>query len=458
MNIKNLFKKETKKVNIDKDLVSTVGTSSFFNIDGTVYNPDNVNAKTYKKISKHYQVSAALAIISYSIQQIDWFIKTEDKKVEKVLTHAISKIWNSLIRSTSKAYIYGYSPNIKVFTIEEIDGKQYYIYKKIRDLNPENCTVKVDKYGNYDGFVYKKDSSIDKKEIAPMYSFWYVAGMENGNQYGESMLKKIYKPWWYNEKIHTFANRYYERFGEPLIVGRAPSGSTVQDESGNAKSAQDLMKSIIENIRNHSSAQLPSDRETDSNEYLYDIKYIESQMRGFDFGNYLDRLDMEITKGLLLPELALGGGKGGSYALGSAQIEVFYTNLMGMMDNIVDYINAYVIPQLLAYNFPANKKAEFTYQPLSMDNKKFITDLIMESVKKGTMKPDIDQLEERSGIGLAEQKEKVAPKVKPVQDVKKIAESRTKELFLSEKEKTLRKKLEEVSKIRDQLIKLYPNE
>jgi len=169
----------------------------------------------------------------------------------------------------------------------------------------------------------------------------------------------------------------------------------------------------------------------------------------------LDRLDAEITKGLLLPELALGGGKGGSYALGSAQIEVFYTNLMGMMDNIVDYINAYVLPQLLEYNFPANKKAEFTYQPLSMDAKKFITDLIMESVKKGTMKPDIDQLEERSGMGLKEQKEKVAP-AKPVPDVKKIAESRTKEILLSEKEKTLNKKLEEVSKIRDQLIKLYP--
>ena len=401
-----------------------------------------------------------MAIISYSIQQIDWFIKTEDKEIKEVLTHAISKIWNSLIRSTSKAYVYGYSPNVKVFTIEEIKGKKYYIYKKIRDLNPDECVVKVDKYGNYDGFVYREESSTDKKEIDPKYSFWYVAGMENGNQYGESMLKKIYKPWWYNEKIHTFANRYYERFGEPLIVGRAPAGATVQDQEGNAKSAQDLMKEIIENIRNHSSAQLPSDRETDSKEFLYDIKYIESQMRGFDFGNYLDRLDMEITKGLLLPELALSSGKGGSYALGSAQIDVFYTNLMGLMDNIADYVNAYIVPQLLEYNFPANKKAEFTYQPLSTDAKKFITELIMESVKKGTMKPDINQLQERSGIGLEEQKEKVVPKVAPIKknEVNRIAESKTKEIILSEKEKLLNKKLDEVDDVKSKLFSLYPHE
>lgn len=440
MKIINLFKK--KKIAVDKELVSTVGTSDFYTLDKTKYNPDTINAETYKKISKHYQVSAALAVISYSIQQIDWFIKTEDEEVRKVLTHAISKIWNNLIRSTSKAYIYGYSPNVKVFTVEEIDGKKYYIYKKIRDLNPSDCVVKVDKYGNYDGFVYRKDSSVFKKEIAPEYSFWYVAGMDSGNHYGESMLKKVYKPWWYNEKIHTFANRYYERFGEPLIVGRAPSGTTVQDAKGNSTTAQDLMKNIIENIRNHSSAQLPSDRETDSNEYLYDIKYIESQMRGFDFGSYLDRLDMEITKGLLLPELALGGGKGGSYALGSAQIEVFYTNLMGLMDNIVDYVNAYMIPQLLEYNFSGNKKAEFTYQPLSLDAKKFINELIMESVKKGVMKPDIGQLEERSGIGLKEQKQKVVQK-----SPNKVVE----------KEKELNKKIKEVLDIKNKYINNLKN-
>lgn len=400
MSFLSLFKK-SKEVSIDRELVSTVGLTNFYYLDGTTWNPDNIKLDTYKKISKHYQVAAAMAVISYSIQQIDWFIQAEDEKVKKVLTISIENIWNRLIRSASKSFIYGFSPNVKVFKLEKIEGKEYIVYKKIKDLDPADCVVKTDKYGVFNGFIYKK-GSLQEVTVKPDYAFWYVANMENGNLYGESMLKKIYKPWWFSEKVHTFANRYYERFGEPLVLGRAPSGAKVKNASGATKDAQDLMKEIIENIRNHSSVQLPSDKDTETKEYLYDLKYIESQMRGFDFGTYLDRLDFEMTKGLLLPELTLGGQKGGSYALGSAQIDVFYTNLMGLMDNIVDYVNLYLLPQILQYNFGEDVKARLAYQPLSIETRKFINTLITEMVKASRLKPDIAQLEERSGVKLKE--------------------------------------------------------
>jgi hypothetical protein len=225
------------------------------------------------------------------------------------------------------------------------------------------------------------------------------------------MLKNVYKPWWFSEKIHEFSNRYYERFGEPLVVGRAPTSARVKDSTGKVRTAQELMNDVIGSIRSHSSVQLPSDRHVDTKEYNYDLKYLESQMRGFDFENYLSRLDMEIARGLFLPELVFGGAKGGSYALGSAQIQAFYTNLMGIMDNIVDYVNLYLLPQLIEYNFDKNKSASFTYQPLSVDQKKNIQDMIMSLIKLGKLKPDTKQLEDRSGIKL---KEEIPPVVQSV--------------------------------------------
>jgi hypothetical protein len=97
-----------------------------------------------------------------------------------------------------------------------------------------------------------------------------------------------------------------------------------------------------------------------------------------------------------------GGDTGGSYALGSSQMAMFYTNLMGIMDNIVDYVNLYILPQLLEYNFEKNKKAKFTYQPLSADSKKNIQEMINLLIKAGKLKPDLNQLEERSGLKLLE--------------------------------------------------------
>lgn len=424
MGIIDIFKKK-QEPQTNKEIVSTIGVTDFWVLDGTVYNPDKISQETYDKIYKNYQVKSCINIIRYSLQQVDWFIKTDDEKAQKVLTFAMQKIWNSLIKSIAKSFRYGFSPTIKVFGMEEIDGKSYIIYNKIKDLDPKLCTVKVDEWGNYDGFVYKKGEPMEEVTVKPEYSFWYSNDMENGNLYGESMLQAVYKPWYYGEKIHGYANRYYERFGEPLVVGRAPSGnSKVKDKDGKIMGAQDVMDLVISSIRSHSSAQLPSDKDPEGKDYLYTIEYLESQMRGFDFDNYMKKLDTEIVRGLLVPDLMFSSGSGGSYALGASQTESFYKNLSGIMDNIVDYVNLYVLPQLIEYNFP-KVSAKIEYQPISIESQVFINGLITEMVKGGLIKPDMDQIEERSGFKFeeVEQPTDVATKTQVAKDIKKSTKS-----------------------------------
>ncbi|HFC76743.1 MAG TPA: hypothetical protein ENJ27_00755 [Candidatus Moranbacteria bacterium] len=397
-----LFKKKEKEVIVDEDIVSTAGNSSMWTLqDGTTFNDKEISLETYDKMSRHYQIRFSLAVIKYTLQQIDWFIKTDDEVVKNMITVSLEKIWNSLIHSISKSFRHGFSASVKVFEVDVIDGKKYINYKKIKDLDPADCTVIVDENGNFDGFWYRKGTEYEKK-IEPMYSFWYVTDMENGNLYGNSFLDNVYKPWWYSEKIHIFANRYYERFGEPLVVGRSPTNAKIKDSSGNTKDAGDVMISLIEDLRNHSSLSLPSDRNAETKELLYDIKFLESQMRGFDFETYLNRLDQEISRGLFTPELIYGGGSGGSFALGTIQIQTFYTNLRGIMDNIKDYVNLYIIPQLVRYNFSGEHNVKFEYQPITVEDVKSMFEMINIMIKNGDIKPDTGQLEERTGFKFKE--------------------------------------------------------
>ena len=448
------FLKKNIPITPDKELVNPVGLTDFWVDGGIKYNPDVIALSTYERMSNHYQVAACLAIISFSIQQIDWFIKTDDAEVKKVLTYAMDKIWNKLIRSVTKSFIYGYSPNTKVFTVENIDGKDYYIYKKIKDLNPANCEVIVDKFGNFNGFKYA--TSDQNIKIKPEYAFWYVSQMENGNQYGKSLLKNVYKPWWFSEKVHTFANRYYERFGEPLVLGRYPSGSKVKDSNGNTVDANKAMDEVVSKIRSHSSSVMPSDRNPDTKEYEYTLEYLESQMRGYDFEGYLSRLDREISLGLFLPSLLYGGSKGGSYALGNTQTDIFYTNLMGLMDNIVDYVEHYLLPQLIEYNFDKKVNVKFAYQPLSSDSKKNINELVQLLIKEGIVKPDINQIQETSGIKLEEieRKEQIPDKKieeKILEHTNKLKSEFYKNIEIAKKEAALDKELEDIKFIKNNL-------
>ena len=460
-----VFYRTKKEPQLNEEIVSTVGLTNFYTLlDKTVYNPDDISLEVYDRIYKNHQAKACLNIIRFSLQQIDWFIKSDDPEVQKVVTFAMERIWNKLLKAVSKSFRYGFSASVKVFTLANIEGKQYIIYDKIRDLDEKYCDVKVDEYGNYNGFIYRKNTPEFKKEIDPKYSFWFTNDMEAGNLYGNSMLKDVYKPWYFSEKVHQYANRYYERFGEPLVVGRAPSGSSrVKDKDGKVQSSQDLMATVIDSIRSHSSAQLPSDKDAEGKNYLYDISYLESQMRGFDFDNYLKRLDMEITRGLLVPDLMFQSGSGGSYALGSAQIEAFYTNLMGIMDNVVDYVNLYIIPQLVEYNFGEGKSAKIAYQPLSVDSRKFINEMINNLITNGRIMPDMDQIQERSGFKFTEEeikpdinvvtKDQVDNKIK--KEVSKNNAEITKSILLNAeliaKKTVLDKEIEETKNLRTKL-------
>jgi len=434
------FFKKSKKVKLDDEVASTVSITDFWVLDGIKYNASLISLETYRKMSKHYQVKAAIKTIGYSLQQIDWFIQADNETVRNVSTIAIDKIWNRLIRAISKSFIYGFSPCIKVFTVEKINGKDYVIYKRIKDMKPSDCTVKVDKWGNYNGFYYKKGQPISEATVASEYSFWYTNDMEDGNLYGQSLLEGVYKPWWYSEKLYQFANRYYERFGEPLSIGRYPTGGKTKNSSGALKGADEVMKMLVEGIKNHSSVTLPSDKDDKSDKYLYDLSYLESQMRGFDFENYFKRLDMAIFRGILIPNLMFGGDTGGSYALGSAQMASFYTKLMGIMDNVVDYVNLYVLPQIIEYNFEKNRKAKFTYQPLSADAKKNIQEMIMQLIKGGKISPDLGQLEERSGFKLEESEPE-----KELEQKKEISK---------EKEKVAKEK-EKLEKLKEDVMNIY---
>lgn len=448
----NFFAKKKTPIVIDKDPTAS-GRGNFWSIDGKDYNQDEISIETYRKIANHYQISAALAVISYSLQQINWYIESDDEQVKKVVTKGIDNIWNKLIMGISKSFRFGFSPMIKVFKIEKIDGKDYIVFKKIKDLAPERCVVNVDeKDGTFKGFFYNK-GTLSNQAIHPDYCFWHVNMMEDGNFYGNSMLKKVYKPWFYSEKIHMFSNRYYERFGEPLVIGRSPKKVTVQNNKGEESDAQSVMDSIIANIRSHSSVNLASERDEEGN-YMFDLQYLESTMRGFDFNSYLDRLDTECSTGLLLPGLVLSAKGSGSYSLGSTQMEVFYTNLMGIMNEISDNIDKYLIKQLVEYNFGKDKSAKFRYQPLSAEFKAKTVDIITALINKDFAHPDFEELSKRTGIKLVEidasERQKIAPAVVKKEDPAKKATADKKEKALAEKERELsafNEELEEKSEL-----------
>jgi hypothetical protein len=352
---------------------------------------------------KDYQISACLNVLAFTIQKMDWYLIGGKPKVREFCEKSLKKIWNQLVKVMAKSFWAGYSPSTKVFEYdEELKGINY---KQIRDLAPETCRVKLDENGNFNGFVqYAGQAGLEQK-IDPKYAFWYANQIEDGNLYGLSMLEAAYNPWYYSEIMHLFANRYYERFGEPAVVTRGPGTEDVKDSNGTAIDAISSMKGVGEGLKSHSVVGIPSDRDENGN-YLFDISYLESQMRGVDFDTYLKRLDMEKSRAIFVPDLLLGTGRVGSYELGKEHKATFINGVMGMMDNFSEFVDKYITPQLVELNFGTKSELpEFTYLPMSKTSEDSLVSIVASYINGNPEILDLTKLAPKLGIPLKDAEE-----------------------------------------------------
>jgi len=365
--------------------------------DGTFYNPSEIAISTYRKMRKDYQISACLNVLAFTIQKMDWYLDGGEPKVREFCEKSIKKVWNQLVKVMAKSFWAGYSPSTKVFEYDEqLKGINY---KQIRDLAPETCRVKLDKNGNFNGFI-QYAGQINEQIVEPKYSFWYANQIEDGNMYGLSMLEAAYNPWYYSEIMHLFANRYYERFGEPAVVTRGPGTEDVKDSDGTPIDAISSMKGVGEGLKSHSVVGIPSDRDDNGN-YLFDIEYLESQMRGVDFDTYLKRLDMEKSRAIFVPDLLLGTGRVGSYELGKEHKATFINGVMGMMDNFSEFIDKYITTQLVEYNFGTKSKVpDFTYLPMSKTSEDSLVTIVASYLKGNPEVLNLEKLAPKLGIPL----------------------------------------------------------
>lgn len=372
-----------------------------------------LQVQDYRVMRDHYQVNSSLAVLSFMQHQSEWHIECENSKIEEFCEEQLQNHWTGLNRSLAQANWAGYSPNVVQFE-NNLDTRTVDL-DKIKDMYPEECTVvwkEVDgwsppnkpapKFKIYNGF----------KQFGAPYdvpvenSLWYPLLMENGDYYGRKLLRAAFIPWYFSILVHLFANRYYERFGEPVPVGRASFEDEVQVSDGTTMRGNKYMLTILEQLRNRSVVVLPNDATDFGNgrrEYDYGIEYLESQMRGADFERYLTRLDEEISIGLFTPILLLRTADVGSYNLGVGHMQMYLWMLNAMNDDRASYINRYLLSRMTDYNFsPKAPRPRIKFRKLGNQNGDLLRSIITELIKKGGIKPDVRELGEMAGMTFEE--------------------------------------------------------
>jgi hypothetical protein len=378
----------------------------------------------YSEMRTHPQVHASLSMITFMLHQCDWYVECEDQKIADLVEQNLRLIWTQLVRGLSTAYWAGYSPMVLEWDNANNDANIF--ISKVKDLPPGQAAVNwkevpstyrppgvsnhiVPKVKVFDG-IKKTGLSYP---IPPEQSFWYPVLREHGNYYGRKLLQPAFVPWYFSLLVHLFSNRYFERFGEPTPIGRAPFQEEFQFKNENGEDVEMTGKQVVENamqrLRSSGSVVLPSDRDPTASvrsEYMYDIEYLESQMRGADFERYLSRLDEEISLAIFTPMLLMRSGDRGSLNLGVQHTQTWMHALNALASDIKEYIDPYICERIKGYNFsPKAPPVQWKIRPFGRDNVETIRAMITTLLRTGAASVDLDDLGMALGMRLSEVRE-----------------------------------------------------
>ena len=383
----------------------------------------------FRNMRDHYQVNSSLAVLSFMQHQSDFHVECDDKRIADFCNDQLHEMWTMLNRALAQANWAGYSPSALEWENNLLTQKVD--LAKIKDLIPEECVVNWKQEEGWAPpntippkfYVYDGIKQFGTRWPIPVEnSFWYPMLMENGDYYGRKLLRPAFTSWYFSLLVHLFANRYYERFGEPTPIGRAPFDEPIDVGGETPVRGADYMMQILQNLRNRSVVVLPNDR-TDVGSagrmsshptYDYDIEYLESQMRGADFERYLTRLDEEISLGLFTPILLMRTADVGSYNLGVGHMQMYLWMLNAMNDDRKFYIDRYILSPMVDYNFTPNApRAKIVFGKLGKAAADVLKEVLVALIQGGRAQPDLDELGQMAGLTLKEIRQTTKPPPEP---------------------------------------------
>ncbi len=387
----------------------------------------------FRRMAEHPQIASSLYALTFMLHQMEWELVGSSDKVRKHCDENLNTVWTQLIRSMASSFTFGFSPNATQW--ENQTGNSRIWLNKIKDLVPEECTVNW-KYidgatiPGVDGATKPKIPVFDgikqfgKHTIPVTNSYWYPLLMKNGDYRGTRILRAAFQPWYFSNLIKLFANQYYERFGSPLPIGRAPYDEDINigtSDQPNMQPGNKVMAQIIKALRNRSAVVLPNQRSQDglngAKTFDYELEYLESQMRGVEFERILQRYDEEMSLALFTPLLLMRTAEGGGYnqGIGHTQTWLWFLNALG--GDMAEYINKYILAPMARYNFGANiEPPRIKFRKMGTAQQETLRAIVQALLTQGKIKVDVNELGAHIGLKIDEIKEITKPVDQPEED------------------------------------------
>lgn len=354
---------------------------------------------TFKQMSYHSTVNAALTLYSNLIGKVQWkFLPPadateEEKKQAKIINemmHDMEHTWGEFIGDVMSAQVFGFSVHEKVFRrrLKE-SGSKYndglIAWKKLPIRNQEtidkfifsddgneikgvkqDLTLVHDMYNRY-------SSRVDKTVVLPRAKFLHFrVGRHKGDPYGKSPLRDAYLAWRYLTIVEEIESNGVAKDLVGFPVLKLPPVYLSPDATPEQKAIRVYYENVMRNlqINQQSALILPNAYDPETNKPLFELSLLSLDgKKGMDTDKIKTYYKNLILTSLFADVLVLGQGATGSFALGQIKNSLSGSAAEALLDSFTEVINQDLIRHTYELNgWDLARMGRMDYENLEADD------------------------------------------------------------------------------------------
>ncbi len=368
------------------------------------FNPRRVTHRTRLLMLNDPLIAFGTAIHMGAITNLQYTVESRDPEIKAFIQAMLDRIYDDLALGAAMAIPLGWQAVEKVWAVKNLlvdvetrkDGEistvekdfpNAWVIDQAKAIDHETIQLIIDQEKDAWAGVEQSRTGVlspDGKDlIGPEHVVLWSHRKQrvNGKLTGWSLLDQVYEPWWFGVAHELHTNRYFERKGDPSIIGRHPEGVFGPDGKPVDGGGWILAQALT--LRGGGAVALSSKRDEKSGEYLMDLQYLQDDKRGDMFDARMEKLEIRKLRGLLITDRVMASKAGG---LGTADSDLQADVLAGFLQgNVKNWLGTVVNPQVVdpavLYNFGEERMRQSRTRVVASETSTAMKDLLKEVIK-----------------------------------------------------------------------------
>lgn len=364
--------------------------------------------KVYREMSDNDPVvGAMLYAIDKVITRLEWHVEGEDARTAEFIEsciHDMSDSWDATLQNILSMLTYGWSFHEIVYKIRGGQTQEPRTNSQYKDFRigwrkwPVRAqeTLQewmIDPHGGIQGMIQMDPSGGGLHRIPIDKALLFRTTTSRNNPEGKSLLRNAYRPWFYKRRIEEIEAIGIERDLAGLPMAYVPPEYLSSTATPSQKAVLNAITEIVQNVKRNEQEGIvfPSAYDEAGNR-VFDLTLLSaSGGRQFDTGGVIQRYDQRIAMSLLSDFLLLGTDRVGSFALGTAKVDLWTLAVDSIAKSVAEVVNQYAIPRLLKLNAMRTDKLPYlTYGQVSSVELTEVADYVSKLASAGIIMPDRD--------------------------------------------------------------------